>query len=128
MLTLQEALIKGQKRSDAVVLLFLVICLLILAFLFQGSRGIWQPDEGYYVGAAVTMLDRGDLLIPYLSERIFLEKPPITYWGIITGLKLFGHIRSIFYLDQPVFVVVGIVVIVVICGHIAGIIVGDVST
>jgi 4-amino-4-deoxy-L-arabinose transferase len=63
-----------------------------LAFLFQGSRGIWQPDEGYYTGTAVTMMSRDSLFIPYLGEdEIFLDKPPMIYWGIIAGLKIFGH-------------------------------------
>ena len=70
----------------------LTLCLMILGFLFQGSRGIWQPDEGYYTGTAVTMLSKGSLFIPYLGEdEIFLDKPPMVYWGIIAGLKLFGH-------------------------------------
>ncbi len=74
------------------VMLSLLACLLILAFLFQGSRGIWQPDEGYYTGTAVTMMARDSLSIPYLGEdEIFLDKPPMIYWGIIAGLKLFGH-------------------------------------
>jgi 4-amino-4-deoxy-L-arabinose transferase-like glycosyltransferase len=86
-----NTLSKNYKVSTPVAILSLVICLLILAFAFQGSRGVWQPDEGYYVGTAVTMLDRGNIIIPYLGEDIFLEKPPMIYWGIIGGLKLFGH-------------------------------------
>lgn len=74
----------------AFFILMLVLCL--LAFAFQGSRGIWQPDEGYYVGTAITMLQKDSLLIPYLGEdEIFLDKPPIVYWQIISGLKLFGY-------------------------------------
>lgn len=75
-----------------IIILSLVICLLTLGFLFQGSRGIWQPDEGYYTGTAVTMTSKDSLLIPYLGEHeIFLDKPPMVYWGIIAGLRLFGH-------------------------------------
>ncbi len=74
------------------ILLLLLTLLLGLAFLFQGSRGIWQPDEGYYVGTAITMLEKQKIITPYLGEdEIFLDKPPATYWGIIGGLKLFGH-------------------------------------
>lgn len=69
---------------------FAALC--VLTFLFQGSRGIWQPDEGYYTGTAVTMMEKGTVLIPYLGEEeIFLDKPPMIYWGIIAGLKIFGH-------------------------------------
>lgn len=71
-----------------VLLLFLVT----LGFAFQGRRGIWQPDEGYYSGVAETMLEKSCLMIPFLGEDdIFLDKPPLVYWSIIAGLKLFGH-------------------------------------
>ena len=74
---------------EALVLLVLLLC---LSFLFQGTRAIWQPDEGYYVGTAVTMLAKNSISIPYLGEdEIFLDKPPLIYWGIIGGIKLFGH-------------------------------------
>jgi 4-amino-4-deoxy-L-arabinose transferase-like glycosyltransferase len=66
------------------------VVILVLAFVFQGSRGIWQPDEGYYVGTAVTMIKNGDFLIPKIGQEIFLEKPPLLYWGIIAGVDLFG--------------------------------------
>jgi len=89
---LQRMVLTKQKVLGAIVALSLVTCLTILAFSFQGSRGIWQPDEGYYTGTAVTMIAKDTLLIPYLGEEeIFLDKPPMIYWGIIAGLKLFGH-------------------------------------
>jgi len=89
---LDRIVIKKQKVIGVIVVLSLVVCLTILAFSFQGSRGIWQPDEGYYTGTAVTMMAKDSLFTPYLGEHeIFLDKPPMIYWGIIAGLKLFGH-------------------------------------
>ncbi|MDH4239137.1 MAG: glycosyltransferase family 39 protein [Phycisphaerae bacterium] len=79
-------------KNIQVEVIILTICLLCLAFVFQGTRAIWQPDEGYYVGTTVTMIEKGSLTIPYLGEdEIFLDKPPLIYLGIIGGLKLFGH-------------------------------------
>ena len=78
-------------QKTAVLIVLLVIVILALAFVFQGSRGIWQPDEGYYVGTAVTMIKNGDFLVPRIGEEIFLEKPPMLYWGIIAGIKVFGQ-------------------------------------
>lgn len=70
----------------------LVIVLLIaLAFGFLGTRGIWQPDEGYYVATAVTMQQKNDWLVPRMGESIFLEKPPMMYWGILAGVQILGH-------------------------------------
>ena len=89
---MDRIVIKKQKVIGVIVVLSLVVCLTILAFSFQGSRGIWQPDEGYYTGTAVTMMAKDSLFTPYLGEHeIFLDKPPMIYWGIIAGLKLFGH-------------------------------------
>jgi 4-amino-4-deoxy-L-arabinose transferase-like glycosyltransferase len=70
---------------------FLVVLAFILAFSLQGVRGIWQPDEGYYVGISVQMNHQGQYLIPKLNEEVFLDKPPMLYWGIVGGLKLFGQ-------------------------------------
>lgn len=64
---------------------------MVLSFGFQGVRGIWQPDEGYYIGTAVNMDLNRDYLVPRLGEEIFLDKPPLLYWGILAGLKLFGY-------------------------------------
>jgi hypothetical protein len=44
---------KNQERNCRPAALMTVAALLaslaVLAFLFQGSRGLWQPDEGYYI-------------------------------------------------------------------------------
>ncbi|OHB59259.1 MAG: hypothetical protein A2173_09905 [Planctomycetes bacterium RBG_13_44_8b] len=88
MKTLFENQILSQK-TPLVVLVTVIIG--VLAFSFQGSRGIWQPDEGYYVGAAVTMLKNNNLLVPKISNEIFLEKPPMLYWQIISGIELLGR-------------------------------------
>jgi len=56
-----------KRKSLAVTLtLVLIVCLAILAFLFQGSRGIWQPDEGYYTATALTMMSKDSLFTPQI--------------------------------------------------------------
>ena len=80
------------KHRYKFISLFILVVLIIATFSFQGARGIWQPDEGYYVGTAVTMLEKDTMLVPYLGEHeIFLDKPPMIYWGIISGMKIFGE-------------------------------------
>lgn len=71
--------------------LTLAALIFVLAFSFQGIRGIWQPDEGYYTSAALSMDLYRDYLVPRLGEEIFLDKPPLLYWGILSGIKLFGY-------------------------------------
>lgn len=64
--------------------------IVILAFSFQGTRGLWEPDEGRYVRCAYEMLRSGDWLTPRIDGKPHLTKPPITYWLIASGLSLFG--------------------------------------
>ncbi len=79
----------SHHKSTAILMLLLLV--FVLAFSFQGVRGIWDPDEGYYVGSAVSMEAAQNYLMPTLGEEVFLDKPPVLYWGILGGLKLFGH-------------------------------------
>ncbi len=70
----------------------LVLLVLLVGFAFQGSRGLWSPDEGRYVGVALEMIERGDYLHPHLHfEHPHYSKPPLTYWAIAASLELFGR-------------------------------------
>ncbi len=64
--------------------------LLLVAFAFLGSRGLWEPDEGRYVGAAREMVLSGEWLIPQLHGAPHLTKPPLAYWAIAAGLLAGG--------------------------------------
>jgi len=63
----------------------------VLAFAVQGSRGLWEPDEGFYANVAQGMAASGDWWIPRLNGEPFLDKPPLNYWSMAAGLELFGH-------------------------------------
>jgi 4-amino-4-deoxy-L-arabinose transferase-like glycosyltransferase len=68
-----------------------VTLLLVLAFAFLGSRGIWDPDEGRYTNVAANMLATGDWLMPHRSEEVgHWTKPPLTYWVVAASLGVFG--------------------------------------
>lgn len=70
--------------------LIVIAITLILAFTFQGTRGLWEPDEGRYVRCAYEMLQSGDWLTPRLNGIPHFTKPPLTYWLIVAGLSAFG--------------------------------------
>jgi 4-amino-4-deoxy-L-arabinose transferase-like glycosyltransferase len=73
-------------------LLWLIGLGLLLGFAFQGTRGLWGPDEGRYVDAALQMLDTGDYLTPgYSPDEVNFSKPPTTYWVIAAAIKLGGR-------------------------------------
>jgi len=70
----------------------LLALLLLMAFAFQGTRGIFEPDEGRYTATAINMLESGDWLVPTVDgERPHLTKPPITYWALAASMDAFGR-------------------------------------
>ena len=63
-----------------------------LAFAFQGSRGLWEPDEGRYVNTALQMIKTGEWTVPYRHhETQHLTKPPLTYWALAGSMTVFGR-------------------------------------
>jgi 4-amino-4-deoxy-L-arabinose transferase-like glycosyltransferase len=81
-------LIKGRKLARVVLL---AVALLSYTMMFQGSRGIWERDEGRYTNIAVRMLQTGDFIVPAFNDDVpHFAKPPLTYWAIAGGITLFG--------------------------------------
>jgi len=72
--------------------LWLVALLVFMAFVFQGTRGLWEPDEGRYASAGVNMERSGDWLVPTIdAEHPHLTKPPIVYWALASSFTLLGE-------------------------------------
>jgi 4-amino-4-deoxy-L-arabinose transferase-like glycosyltransferase len=71
---------------------WLLALLFVVAFAFQGTRGIWEPDEGRYSSAGIHMHENGDWLVPTVDgEHPHLTKPPLTYWALAASFALLGH-------------------------------------
>lgn len=89
-------------QSETVLKAAVAGFIFIVAFGFQGTRGLWEPDEGTCVSVAAEMLDANEWIVPQLHHRPHLEKPPVMYWGMMVGIKLFGRnewaVRSFFAL------------------------------
>lgn len=69
-----------------------IFALIAFALAFQGSRGIWDPDEGRYTAVALRMLRSGDWFTPALSNEVpHFSKPPLTYWALASSIGLFGR-------------------------------------
>lgn len=78
----------ARKRRAVVT----VLAAFLLAMSFQGSRGLWEPDEGRYTAVALEMLRLGDFVHPMLHrEHAHYTKPPLTYWAIAASVRLFGR-------------------------------------
>lgn len=70
----------------------LLALLVLMAFAFQGTRSIWEPDEGRYSATGINMLESGDWLVPTIDgEHAHLTKPPIVYWAIASSVGLLGR-------------------------------------
>ena len=70
---------------------WLLILLVALAFAFQGTRGLWEPDEGRYTSTGINMLESGNWLLPTVDgEHPHLTKPPVTYWALAASFGLLG--------------------------------------
>lgn len=63
---------------------------LVLGFAFQGARGLWEPDEGFYGQVSAEMAAGEDWRIPRLHGQPFLDKPPLLYWLSAGSLRLLG--------------------------------------
>ncbi|HPP81199.1 MAG TPA: glycosyltransferase family 39 protein [Deltaproteobacteria bacterium] len=69
-----------------------VMALLAFSLSFQGSRGLWERDEGRYTNIALQMLDSGDFIVPAFNNGVpHFAKPPLTYWAIAGGMRLLGR-------------------------------------
>ena len=74
-------------RTDSALLV--VLCVLVL-WLGLGKTRLWDQDEGYYASVAREMFDRRDWIVPTFNQELFAHKPPLMYWGMLTGFHLFG--------------------------------------
>lgn len=77
--------------SRHLTLCLLLLASIILAFSFQGTRGLWDPDEGRYTNVALEMMRSGDYFTPHRHhETMHVTKPPVTYWAIAASAGTFG--------------------------------------
>jgi 4-amino-4-deoxy-L-arabinose transferase-like glycosyltransferase len=73
----------------AVALFFLSVAILYYSAL--GTVPLLEPDEGRYAEIPREMLARGDFVTPHLNGVVYLEKPPLFYWGNAISFALFGQ-------------------------------------
>lgn len=81
----------GAAARDPAPWVALAALSLLLAFVFQGTRGLWDPDEGRYAEVAREMLVSGDFITPRLDAQPHFTKPPLTYWCIAASMHVFGR-------------------------------------
>jgi len=73
---------------------WLLIALIALAPLWvvgMFERGYWTPDEPREGDIAWRMSVQHDRSLPHLADRLFLEKPPLSYWNAAASIQAFGN-------------------------------------
>ncbi len=68
----------------------LFISFVLLYFSQLGTMPLLEPDEGRYAEVPREMLATGDFVTPHLNGVVYLEKPPLFYWGNALSLAAFG--------------------------------------
>ena len=54
------------------------------------ARPAWPIDETRYLAVAWEMWEGGDLLVPHLNGIPYSDKPPLLFWLVAAGWRLFG--------------------------------------
>ncbi len=54
------------------------------------TRPLLAIDETRYAAVALEMMQRGDWLVPQLNGEAYSHKPPLLFWLVLIGWKLFG--------------------------------------
>src|SRR5512135_3729516 len=70
---------------------WIILAASVVFFVNLGAAGLWDEDEPLYASVARDMLHRGDWVVPVFNGRMFLEKPPLTYWLMMLGYGLLGE-------------------------------------
>ena len=53
-------------------------------------RPVLAIDETRYLSVAWEMWLRHDWLVPYLNGSPYSDKPPLLFWGMLLGWRIFG--------------------------------------
>ena len=74
----------------------LLACYFLILLLPTGFLPLMESTEGRYGEIAWEMLLRGNYLEPFFNGIKHFHKPPLTYWAIAGGYRLFGIGDSLF--------------------------------
>ncbi|MFQ5685868.1 MAG: ArnT family glycosyltransferase [Candidatus Scalindua sp.] len=77
---------------------YLYIPLLIAAFLYLFGimrTDLWTPDEPRYAEVAREMVESGNYIQPHLNGKPYTEKPPLFFWTVVAGAKVFGGVNQL---------------------------------
>jgi 4-amino-4-deoxy-L-arabinose transferase-like glycosyltransferase len=79
------------RRRVGIYFLCLVVYAALLFLVGLGERPLSGHDEPRVAGIAAEMGRFGDIIVPRLNGKPFLEKPPLYFWTLSTAFNLFGQ-------------------------------------
>lgn len=65
------------------------VCAILFSFQLGVPR-LWDDDEAYFAQCAWEMLERDNWFVPYFNGEVFVDKPPVMYWGMMAAYAVFG--------------------------------------
>ena len=95
---LKKLLKKPLFKNEHFPLWVVVLCL-VVSFVGIFGRDLWRPDEPRVAAIALEMSRSGNIIVPHLAGKPFIEKPPL-YFVIAAGFihllgKIGGNIAAI---------------------------------
>jgi len=78
------------RRARLAALALAALAAAAVSFAGIGSHSLWTPDEPRDAAIGKAMWVSGDLVVPRLNGRPFLEKPPLAWWAQTVSFRLFG--------------------------------------
>ena len=94
-------------------LVYTLLLALLLALSFQGSRGLWGPDEGRYSNIALEMVHSGDWLTPRRHpEHTHFEQPPLNYWALDASVSVFGEHEAALRLPNALSLIASVILLI----------------
>jgi 4-amino-4-deoxy-L-arabinose transferase len=67
-----------------------ILFFLIYLYIGSGSSPLFETTEGRYAEIAREMYINHNYLVPTFNEITHFHKPPLTYWMMTLGMKMFG--------------------------------------
>ena len=80
---------KGQAGDRNIALAIVALLITAVSCLIIYDHDLWNPHEHRVGGIVKEMADSGNLVVPTLNEKPFLEKPPLYHVTAVLILKLF---------------------------------------
>jgi 4-amino-4-deoxy-L-arabinose transferase-like glycosyltransferase/lipid-A-disaccharide synthase-like uncharacterized protein len=117
---LREAF-SGSHRAESVCIVLLTLLGIGVMFVQLGYPELGGVHEARVVVVAENMVQRGDWIVPVFNDRVRLEKPPLSYWGVAMARAMAGSMHEqMFRMPSALMGAAGVVMAAVCAGLMFG--------